>query len=177
MSAHSHICLGAIAGVHGVRGAVRIKCFTEDPLDISAYGPVSSEDGTHVFVIRDVRPSKGDQVIAHIDGLNDRNMAEKLKGTRLYVHRDTLPELDEDNWYHADLIGLKAEDEDGRHYGEVVALHDFGAGDLIEIKKGDGKTILFPFTKEIVPDVKISDGCVVIRPPEEISAQDQSEQK
>lgn len=177
MPERSHICLGAIAGVHGVKGCVKIKCFTQEPLDISAYGPVSTEDGNRVFTVRDVKLSKGDLVIARLEGIADRTQAEKLKGTRLYVARDRLPELEEENWYHADLIGLRAELEDGTEYGVLSALHNFGAGDLVEIKKGDGKTELYAFTREIVPVVEPQKGRIVISPPEDISAQEPPEEK
>jgi len=176
MSKNAHICLGAVAGVHGVRGAVRIKCFTEDPLDISSYGELLSEDGSRAFTLKNVRPSKGDQVIAKIEGIDDRDIASALKGTRLYVTRDKLPDLEEETWYHADLIGLRAELTDGSDFGEVTALHNFGAGDLIEIKTGDGTKILWSFTKEIVPAIEIKNGRVIVEPPEEISVQDQDEQ-
>jgi 16S rRNA processing protein RimM len=176
MSQNTHICLGAVAGVHGVRGAVKIKCFTEDPLDISSYGPLSNEDGSRTFTLKNVRPSKGDLVIAKIEGIDDRDIALALKGTRLYVARDTLPDLEEETWYHADLIGLRAELSDGSHFGDVTAFHNFGAGDLIEIKTGDGKKILWSFTKDIVPSIEIKAGRIIVEPPEEIAVQDQDEQ-
>ena len=128
----SRLCLGAIAGAHGVRGDVRLKSFTENPLDIAAYGPLMSEDGTRRFEIVKLRAAK-DHVVATVDSIASREEAMALKGTRLYVDRDRLPAPDEDNWYHADLIGLEARREDGTRLGEVTAVYDYGAGDLLEI--------------------------------------------
>ena len=154
-----------IVGVHGVRGAVRIKPFTAEPGDVAAYGPVSDEQGGRQFALRVTAVRKG-VVIANIDGIDDRNAAEALKGVRLYVPRALLPVPDEE-YYHADLIGLRVEREDGALLGEVRALHDFGAGDLIEvIPVGGGNPLVLPFTREAVPVVDIASGrLVVVVPP------------
>lgn len=163
----TRLCLGAIAGAHGVRGEVRLKSFTEDPLDIAAYGPLSSEDGKRRFEIAKLRAAK-DHVVATISGIESREDAIALKGTRLYVDRDRLPEPDEDEtWYHADLIGLEARHEDGSALGTIRAVQDYGAGDLLEIDLAAGGTpALIPFTMETVPEVDTKAGFVVIVPPE-----------
>ena len=166
-SGDTRLCLGAIAGAHGVRGDVRLKTFTEDPLDIAAYGPLSSEDGKRQFEIRKLREAK-DHVVATVSGIATREEAIALKGTRLYVDRDRLPEPeDEDTWYHADLIGLEARLEDGSVLGEIQAVYDYGAGDLLEIVlTAGGAPVLVPFTMETVPEVDISTGAVTVIPPE-----------
>ena len=160
------VCLGAIAGAHGVRGDVRIKTFTEDPLDIAAYGALHAEDG-RTFTIGAIREVKGG-VVASLDRVTDRDQAEALKGTRLYVERARLGEPDEaDTWYHADLIGLAVRLEDGTTLGDVAAIHDFGAGDLLDVRlAGSRKTVLVPFTAEIVPKVDIEAGVVTVIPPD-----------
>jgi 16S rRNA processing protein RimM len=161
------VCLGAIAGAHGVRGEVRIKPFTEDPLDVAAYGPVSSEDGTRRFVISAPRLQKA-FVVARLEGINDRGAAEALKGTRFYVPRALLPPPDEDEtWYHADLIGLAVEYPQGTPFGTVVSIQDFGAGDLVEIRPHETTTtVLVPFTRDAVPVVDMASRLMLIDPPE-----------
>ena len=162
----ARVCLGAIAGAHGVRGDVRIKSFTEDPLDIAAYGPLESEDRTRRFEISNLRPGK-DYVVATMSGVASREDALALKGTRLYVDRDRLPEPEEDTWYHADLIGLKARREDGSVLGRITAVQDYGAGDLLEIALEEGgASVLIPFSSEAVPEVDITGGTVTVVPPE-----------
>lgn len=162
----ARVCLGAVAGAHGVRGALRVKSFTAEPDDIAAYGPVTDEAGSREFTLRIVGKSRGDLVIK-VDGINDRDAAEALKGTRFYVARATLPETEADEFYHADLIGLRAEDEGGQTLGTVRAVHDHGAGTLIEIRSKDGVELLVPFTRAAVPVVDIAGGRVVVAPPEE----------
>jgi 16S rRNA processing protein RimM len=163
------VCLGAIAGAHGVRGEVRIKPFTEDPLAIGDYGSLLSEDGASEFELQGVRLQKA-HVVARIAGVSDRDAAEALKGTRLYVPRDRLPEPDEeDTWYHADLIGLAARAPDGAPLGTVVSIQDYGAGDLIELQLGhDRPTVFVPFTREMVPEVDIAAGHIVVDAPDEL---------
>lgn len=166
--ANKRICVGAIAGAHGVRGEVRIKPFTETPDGVAAYGNVHTEDGTRVYKITRFRVAKG-MVIAALDSVKNRNEAEDLKGTRLYVSREDLPAPEEDEFYHTDLVGLAVKLEDGSAFGEVVAMHDFGAGDILEIRLADGgENLLLPFTLEAVPRVDIANGVVFIIVPEEI---------
>ncbi len=170
------ICIGAIAGVRGLKGEVRIKSFTADPDDIAAYGPVSTEDGERTYRINVTARVKG-LIIARLDGIDDRDAAETLKGTRLYVPKSVLPEPDDGDFYHADLIGLKAETEDGDTLGTVKAVHNFGAGDIIEIAAapgggpGEGKEdLMVPFTAELVPEVDLNEGRIVVAPPEVLEA-------
>lgn len=160
------VCLGAITGAHGIRGEVRIRVFAENAGDIACYGPLTSEDGRERFrIVRSRVSSAG--AVAKLEGVNDRTAAERLKGERLYVARDALPETEDEQWYHADLIGLGVETPDGGRIGTVEAVFDFGAGDLIEVRPdGGGNTILIPFTAEQVPTVDVNGGRIVAMPME-----------
>lgn len=157
------VCVGAIAGVHGVRGAVRIKSFTDRPSDIASYGPVEDESGQRRFGVKITGEVKG-LVIATLNGVTDRDAAEALKGTRLYVSRARLPATTEDEFLYIDLVGLTAEDVDGKGLGTVTGVYDFGAGEVLEIA-GDGGGLMVPFTKAAVPVVDIAGGRVVVVPP------------
>ncbi|MBI3453708.1 MAG: ribosome maturation factor RimM [Rhodospirillales bacterium] len=169
MPEDNRVLVGVIAGAHGVRGEVRIRSFTADPADVAAYGPVSDESGARRFAVR-IRSAVRGQVIARLDGVADRNAAESLKGLRLYVPRDTLPRLGKDEWYLADLIGLRAEDTAGKPLGRVKAVHNFGAGDVLEIEGAGGATQFLSFTRRAVPEVDIAGGRIVIEPPVEVEA-------
>lgn len=176
-AAGSRICLGVVIGAQGVRGEVRIKTFTDDPEAIGAYGPVTDESGRRQFRIAGLRPGKAGVVVAAIEGITDRNAAEALKGTRLYVARAALPELEADAFYHADLVGLDAWTEDGVLWGRVAAVHNFGAGDILEIAKAGGPTELVPFTREVVPEVDIEAGTLTIVPPGVVEAKGEGEEE
>jgi 16S rRNA processing protein RimM len=160
----SRVCVGAIVGVHGVRGAIRIKSFTADAADVAAYGPVETEDGGRRFDLKVTGEAKG-LVIAQVDGVRDRDAAESLKGTRLYVSRDRLPETDEDEFLYTDLVGLKVFGVDGELVGSVRGVADFGAGELLDIVQTQGGSILVPFTRAAVPDIDVANGRLVIDPP------------
>ncbi len=155
------VCVGVIAGAHGVRGDVRVKSFTEDPRDLVAYGPVTDISGRRAFSLKILGEARG-LLRAHVAGIDDRDSAAALAGTELYVERGVLPEAGEDEFYHADLIGLRAEAEDGEELGAVVALYDFGGGDMIEIAQADGRGIVLPFTRAVVPVVDIAGGRIVV---------------
>lgn len=156
------ICLGAIVGVHGIRGEVKVKSFTEFPEDIDQYGDVEDEAGTRKFKIKVTGHSK-ELLRVKIKGVDDRNVAMALKGIGFYVNKDVLPELDEEEFYHTDLIGLEVKNEAGDFIGEVVGVYNFGAGDMLEIKTSEtGKSEMLPFTKEYVPTVNIKDGYIII---------------
>ncbi|WP_439817927.1 ribosome maturation factor RimM [Zavarzinia sp. CC-PAN008] len=158
------LCLGAIAGAHGVRGQVRVKTFTATPDGVGAYGALSTEDGRRFRLV--VERVMDGFVIARIDGVGDRNAAEALRGTRLYVPRAALPQAEDDEFYHADLLGLAVEDRAGTVLGTVRAIHDFGAGDLLELALPEGGTALLPFTQAVVPVVDVKAGRLVAEPPE-----------
>lgn len=157
------VCVGMISGAHGVRGLVKVKPFTEDPEGVTSYGPLSDESGLRSFRLELLSQAKG-QWLARIEGVSDRTGADALRGTRLYVGRDLLPEPEEDEFYHADLIGLRVESPDGEPFGIVRAVHDFGAGPLIEIDRRPG-AIMVPFTKATTPVVDLAAGRIVIDPP------------
>ncbi len=162
MADGGRVCLGQFGAAHGVRGEVRLHSFTADPAAITSYGPLESEDG-RVFEIETMRPAK-DHFVAKIAGVADRNAAELLKNLKLYVPRARLPAPDEpDEFYHADLIGLAVVDRAGEKLGTVVAIHNFGAGDLIEMNPASGgKTELLPFDEVHVPAVDIAAGKIVV---------------
>jgi 16S rRNA processing protein RimM len=170
------VCVGAIAGAQGVRGAVRIKPFTDAPEDVAAYGPVSDEAETRRFEI-DILEVRGGMVIAALDGVGDRNAAEAMKGLRLYVARAVLPEADDDEFYHADLLGLKVVmAEGGAEVGTVRAIIPAGATEVLEIDRGPGQhTQLVPFTREAVPKIDIKAGWLSIDPPGETEAETEEE--
>ena len=164
MSPQKQLCVGVVAGAHGIRGGVRIKSFTAVPADVGAYGPVSDESGARVYGIRVTGEQKG-VVLAKLEGIASRDEAEALKGLRLYVGRERLPQSAEDEFYHADLIGLDAVTADGQPFGRIAAVWDFGAGDSLEIERADGQTIMLPFTRAAVPVIDLAAGRVVVEPP------------
>ena len=160
------VLIAQIGAAHGVRGEVRLKTFTADPLAVKRYGPLESEDGKHRFEIEAVRPIKADMLVVRLKGVRDRNAAEALTHVRLFVARDRLPKPDDDEFYYADLIGLPAETMDGAAYGIVKAVHNFGAGDLLEIEpSAGGNTLLLPFTETTVPTIDIAGRRIVVAPP------------
>jgi 16S rRNA processing protein RimM len=161
------ICVARIGAAHGVRGAVKLWTFTEDPLAVKLYGPLTTRDGARQFEVAHVREAK-DHLVATLKGIATREDAERLNGIELYVTRDKLPETDEDEYYHADLIGLAAVNAANDPLGRVVAIHNFGAGDIIEIAPAKGPTMLLPFTNAVVPTVDLTGGRVVIELPQEI---------
>lgn len=170
MSRSDRLLLGVIAGPRGIRGEVKVKTFTEVPEDIASYGPLENKTGDASYEVKLVGMSKNLPVI-RIKGVSDRNKAEALKGEELYVSRDRLPEIEEeDEFYHTDLVGLDVIFEDGTKFGEVTRLHDYGAGDIVEVRpEGKGKKagVLIPFTKEMVPTVSIKEGHIVVDLPED----------
>jgi 16S rRNA processing protein RimM len=161
----ARICVARIGAAHGVKGEVKLWSFTADPAAVADYGPLESEDGTQRFEIEAMRPAK-DHLVARLSGVRDRNAAERLANLRLYVARERLPAPAPEEFYHADLIGLRAESRDGSALATIVGIHDFGAGDLLELRPaGGGSTVLMPFTALTVPVVDIAGGRIVIDPP------------
>jgi len=153
MTEDHRILLGHISTAQGIRGEVVIKSYTNDPSDIAAYGPLTDKSGNRTFEISVVRVAKKG-VIARVKGVADRTAAEALRGIELYISRDKLPDTEDDEIYHADLIGLDAVTAEGEHVGVVVAVQNFGAGDLIEIRlAGQSRTEFVPFDEHFVPDI------------------------
>lgn len=159
------VCVGALAGAFGVQGEVRLKSFCAEPEAIAGYGPLETEDGARQFDVTLVRPIAG-AFAARLSGVATREAAEALKGTRLYAPRDRLPALAKDEFYHADLIGIEVRDTGGKVLGRVKAVHDHGAGDLLEIARPEGETVLLPFTRAVVPTVDLALRRIVADPPE-----------
>jgi 16S rRNA processing protein RimM len=161
------ICVARIGAAHGVRGAVKLWTFTEDPLAVKRYGPLLTKDGTRQFEVVTAREAKG-HLVATLKGIATREEAERLNGLELYIAREKLPATDEDEFYHADLIGLAAVTMANEPLGRVIAIHNFGAGDIIEIAPPEGATMLLPFTNAVVPSVDLVGGRVLIELPAEI---------
>ena len=163
----SRILMGVIGRPHGVKGLVRVTSYAADPDDLTAYGPLrAGEDGARLS-LRWVAPG-----LAAIEGITDRTAAERLTNTRLYLERAALPAPEEQEFYHADLIGLAAEDAQGAALGRVGTVHDYGAGASLEIVRDGAAPLLVPFTQTCVPVVDVAGGRVVIEPPAEVVAQD-----
>jgi len=167
------VCVARIGAAHGVRGAVRLWTFTEDPLAVKDYGPLMTKDGMRQFEVMHLREAK-DHLVVTLKGIATRDDAERLNGLELYVPRDRLPETEDDEYYHADLIGLAAVTAAEQPLGKVIAIHNFGAGDIIEIAPPQGATMLLPFTNAVVPTVDLANGRVVIELPAEIDGDDPS---
>jgi len=160
------ICVGAITGAFGVAGEVRLKSFCADPTAIADYGPLYTQDGSRSFVVKLTRPVAGG-LGARITGIKTKEEADALRGTELYVDRSRLPSLPDDEFYHSDLIGLQAVDTGGVMLGSVVAVHNHGAGDILEITGPGRKTaLMLPFTLAAVPTVDLAAGRVVVDLPE-----------
>ena len=164
----SRILVGIFGAPHGVRGEVRLKSFTGDPMAIADYPRLTDETGARPFKIIAARPVKDDMLIVRVDGVGDRTAAEKLTNVSLSIAREDLPPVDEDEFYNADLIGLRAETRDGAALGVIAAVLNFGAGDILDVRPDAGENILLPFTKKVVPVVDIAGGRVIVEPPEEV---------
>ncbi len=158
------LLVGRIAAAHGLRGLVKLQCFTAEPESIGRYGPLSDATGKRVFEVTVLNPVKGG-VLASIKGVGDRTAAEKLRGVELYMPRDRLPPAGEGEYYHADLVGLAVELKDGTPFGRVQAVENYGAGDLLAIVRPGGRPVSLPFTDPVVPVVDIAGGRIVVDPP------------
>jgi 16S rRNA processing protein RimM len=165
MSSPDRICIGAIAGAFGIAGEVRLKSFCAEPADIATYGPLYTEDGGRTFKVTLTRPVAGG-LGARLSGVSTKEAADVLRGTTLWVGRDRLPSLGTDEFYHADLIGLTVQDTGGAVLGQVTAVHNHGAGDLLDVALPGGKTLLLPFTRAVVPTVDLAARRIVADPPE-----------
>jgi 16S rRNA processing protein RimM len=165
MAGGARICLGQIGAAHGVRGEVRLHSFTADPQAIAGYGSLETDDG-RIFEIESLRPAKN-HLVAKLAGITSRNAAEQLTNIKLYVPRERLPApVEADEFYHADLIGLAVVDRAGETLGTVVAIHNFGAGDLIEVRQAEGEpTQMLPFDEATVPEVDLAAGRLVVELP------------
>jgi len=163
------VLLAAVIGASGLKGAVKAKIFTASPEALTGYGALKDKHGTE-FAITAFRTGKPGEAVMSFSGVTSREAAEALKGTELFIARDALPKPGDDEFYHADLIGLEAQDSEGRILGTVASLHNYGAGDIIEITRADGDSVLMAFTRETVPTIDIPGGRIVVAVPEEDEA-------
>ena len=163
----SRILIGVFGAPHGVRGELRVKAYTAEPMALLDYGPLESEDGSRRFVIEAARPVKDDLLVARIAGVRDRDAAAALTNAKLFVDRSKLPEAEEDEFYLTDLVGLRVEDSAGALLGTVASVPNYGAGDLLEIALTESRrTVHLPFTRAFVPEVDIAGGRVIAEPPQ-----------
>jgi 16S rRNA processing protein RimM len=161
----SRICVARIGAAHGVRGEVRLFSFTANPAAVARYGPFATADG-RVIEIQSLRPAK-DCFVARLKDVADRNAAERLRNVELFVPRERLPAAEADEFYHADLIGLTVVDRDGGTLGSVVAVHNFGAGDIVEVAlDGRRSTVMLPFSEAVVPQVDVAGGRITVELPD-----------
>lgn len=162
------VLLGVVVGAHGIQGQVKVKSFTADPGAVAGYGPLYDAGGRTAYRLTVTGQAKG-TLIVRVDGVRDRNAAEALRGLRLHVPRSALPATGPEEFYHSDLVGLAAETVEGDALGRVRAVHDFGAGDLLEIvPETGGAPLMMPFTRAVVPLVDLAGGRLVVDPPAEI---------
>jgi 16S rRNA processing protein RimM len=161
------VLLAVVIGAQGLGGDVRVKAFTQPPDAIAQYRSLHDRHGRR-FTVTGARATKAGDAVLSIAELTERGAAEALRGVELYVERAALPPTARDEYYHADLIGLRAEDSEGRALGTVQAIHNYGAGDVIEIARADGDSVLLPFTRETVPLIEIDKNRVVVAVPEEV---------
>lgn len=159
------VLLAAVIGAQGLKGAVKAKIFTESPDALTRYGALHDARGAK-FEVTAFRPTKPGEAVFSFQGIDTREAAEALKGTQLFIDRAALPDAGEEEFYHADLIGLSARDSEGREIGKVSAIHNFGAGDVIEIARTDGDSVLLSFTRETVPAIDIAGGHILVAVPE-----------
>ena len=160
------VLMARIGAAHGIRGEVRVKPFGDDPLSFTDYGVLITKDGKRTFEVLRARVQKT-VVVTQFEGIKDRNQAEELNGVELYIHRDQLPEPEEDEFYYSDLTGLDVLTPTGGKLGTLVAVQDFGAGDLLEVRPARGKTFYVPFTKAFVPEISLEAGQVTVDLPED----------
>ena len=165
------IRLGVLGAAHGVRGHIRVKSYTEDPKAIGAYGDLTDDAGLHVFRFAELRPLKDDMLVARLAGVDTREAAERLTGVALCARRSQLPPPSDEEYYRDDLVGLEAVTQQGQRLGRVVALQNFGAGDILEVAPEGGESVLLPFAKAVAVEIDFAGGRIVIVPPNEIEGE------
>ncbi len=158
---HPSVLVAAVIAAHGIAGELRVKSFTADPLALGGYGPLTTADGRQ-YRIAALRQHRADELILRLDGVTTRSAAEQLKGCRFYVPRAALPAPEPGEYYHADLVGLRAENVSGGDRGHITAVVNYGAGDILEITAADGTTELIPFSDSHVPVVDLANGRIVV---------------
>jgi 16S rRNA processing protein RimM len=160
------VLMAKIGAAHGIRGEVRVKPYGDDPLSFADYGILTTRDGKRSFEVERARVQKT-VVITKFKGIADRNQAEELNGIDLFIDRDQLPEPEEDEFYYSDLTGLDVLDQNGETLGKIIAVQDFGAGDLLEVRPKRGRSFYIPFTKDFVPAIDLENGRVSVSLPED----------
>ena len=163
-TADNRICVGTVTGPHGLKGDVKLKSYTENPKDVAAFGPVTDKSGKQSFEIR-IISAKQKGLVVELSGVRGREAAEAIGGTDLYMSRDLLPELEEDEFYYSDLIGLPVEHQNGEAIGVVSLVDNYGAGEVMEVDLKDGGTEMFQMSREVVPEIDLKNGRVVVNPP------------
>ncbi|OPZ77184.1 MAG: Ribosome maturation factor RimM [Alphaproteobacteria bacterium ADurb.Bin438] len=169
------VCVCQVASAHGVKGEVKLFSFMEDRLNIKSYPVLFDEDGKS-YEVKVTGLFKEDLLIARLNDNMDRNVAEELRGKKLYVNRDNMPDLEEEEYYHADLIGLEVVTTDGENLGIVSAIHNFGAGDILEVKKGQN-SLMLPFTKKVVLKIDFDNGQMISIPLKEIFLEQENDKE
>jgi 16S rRNA processing protein RimM len=170
---HRLVLLGVFGAAQGVRGEVRVKSYTDDPKAIGAYGALTDRAGARVFVFETLRPLKDDMLVARVKGIATRDAAQALTGVEIFARRDQLPPPDADEFYYDDLVGLAAVTREGAALGRVVALSNFGAGDILEVApENGGETLLLPFSKTVAVEIDFTGGRIVIEPPQEVAGEE-----
>ena len=168
--------MGRFGAPHGVRGELRLQSFTGDPLAIADYGPLTDKSGKKTFTLLNLRPQGKDMLVVRLKDVDDRDSAQALNGVELYLARDKLPAPDPEEFYLADLEGLRAETTTGEVIGRVVALRNFGAGDILEIAPASGgDTLMYPFTKAVAPIIDLAGGRIVVEPPTETEGENKND--
>ena len=168
--------MGRFGAPHGVRGELRLQSFTGDPLAIADYGPLTDKSGKKTFTLLNLRPQGKDMLVVRLKDVDDRDGAQALNGVELYLAREKLPAPDPEEFYLADLEGLRAETATGEPIGRVVALRNFGAGDILEIAPASGgDTLMYPFTKAVAPIIDLAGGRIVVEPPTETEGENKNE--
>jgi 16S rRNA processing protein RimM len=166
---NDEVLVGVFGAPHGVRGEIRLKSYMAEPASIAAFGPLHDSAGRE-FLLTASRPLKDDLLVVRVKGVTERDAAQKLTHVQLYISREKLPPPEEDEFYCRDLIGLRAETSDGVGLGTIVAVPNYGAGDILEVAPPAGETLLFPFTRAVVPHIDLAGGRVIVEPPQEIDA-------
>ncbi|MFY9656147.1 MAG: ribosome maturation factor RimM [Methylocystis sp.] len=163
MTGKNLVLMGRFGAPHGVRGEIRLQSFTTEPLSIAEYGPLYDKSGARRFAVKDAREQGRDMLVVSVEGVTGRDAAQQLTGVELYLPRECLPAPEEDEFYLADLIGLSVESEEGLALGRVIALRNFGAGDILEVlPQAGGESEFYPFTKALAPVVDIAGGRIVV---------------
>lgn len=158
------VIVATVGAAHGIRGEVRVTCHADDPQALVDYSPLHAADG-RTFTVVSAKPSKN-IVIMRIAGVSDRDQAEALNGLDLFVDRSLLDDgmLEDDEFFHADLIGVAVADAGGKSFGTVSAVHDFGAGTILEIELPTGRSEMIPFTQAAVPEMRLAERIIIVEP-------------